>query len=838
MPRIDRLSIQGFRAFGATPATLHFEAPIAVVWGANSEGKTSLAEAVEFLFTGDIARRELLSSAVDEFENALRNVHLLAGTETYVEASITGSDGNTHTLRRSLLDDFSKRKACTSKLELDGAEISVSELANIGLEIFDPPLGAPVLMQHTLAYLFSANPKERASYFKSILEVTDLESIREALRSIDKNIPPPAPTLRDMVVRTRTALANVSEALAPLASGTPSSAQIEVALSTATRKLLSDAGETPATMLAGQLSQVDGMTVAKQAQTFPMHGFKRRVQTAEWTTPTEDVWAGICDCGAKLADIDRDTQRMTEFFQQVLSLSAVAESTEDIDCPVCETPASLTQERIQAIRNQVKDTNSFRVAMSKARGALGTLMTSVDDLVTNARNACPDFFGWDRARRISEGFRTERMGRLLDDAARPLLRPWFDSTARLMRVQRQVRDLGAKATHTIAYFQADVTKLENYAALRAAFKPFEAAHQQFVSAVEAYKEAAEPLIPPLRYSVAEKSDTTGWAELVTLGRNVSDLEAELREAKAHALLSSEIEQACKQVESAKEAVLEDKFDDLSEDVRSWWNRLRPEEPTFFSDLGLRKKAQRTIDFKVGLAPSRDRKNAKLRNAIAVFSQSQMHCLGLATFFARTGAGGGFLLLDDPIIAIDDDYSVHFLTAVLRELELRSVQVIMLTYNQKTWTEIQNRYDDGRSEAFQLHLDDPTDGTKILKSSDVLTAMLKACEPYTKSSLLEHRKDGCQKIRDCAERWCKDLLVHERRKQGDDTAMLSDYTGSGGTLGSLIPLVTPYLGNDERGKLKAIRDNTNPGNHDDDVPSKASLKVFLGDLKALKQKYIS
>lgn len=838
MPRIDRLSIQGFRSFGPTPATLDFEAPIAVVWGANSEGKTSLAEAVEFLFTGDIARRELLSSAVDEFENALRNAHLPAGTETYVEASITGSDGMIHTLRRTLLEDFTKRKACTSKLELDGSEISASKLVDIGLDLSDPPLAAPVLMQHTLGYLFSANPKERASYFKSILEVTDLDSVREAVRSIGNDIPAPLSTLRDMVVSSKAALPSVSATLDSVASGIPTIDEIESAFSTAAKKLLSDAGETPAATLAEQLSQVEGMTTAKQAETFPLHGFIRKVQTAEWTAPANTIWAAIDDYKTKLEDVDRETLRITAFFQQVLKLPAVVESTGDIDCPVCETPASLTQERIQAIRNQVKDTESFRVAESKARGTLDTLMTSADNLGINARTVCPDFFDWDRTRRISEGFRTDRMAPLLDEAARPLLKPWFNSTAHLMRAQRHIRDLAAEAIATIAGFQADVAKLENDAALRASFEPLEAAHQHFVAAVDTYKEAMAPLIQPLKKSVAEKSDTTGWANLVTLGRNASDLESELREAAAHALLSVELEQASKQVESAKEAVLEDKFDDLAEDVRSWWNRLRPEEAVFFSDLGLRKKAQRTIDFKAGLAPSRDQKNAKLRNAIAVFSQSQMHCLGLATFFARTGAGGGFVLLDDPIITIDDDYSVHFFTAVLRELEQRNVQVIMLTYNRKTWTEIQNRYDDGRSEAFQLHLDNPTDGTNILKSSDTLATMLKACEPFTTSSLLEHRKDCCQKIRDCAERWCKELLVQNRYKQGDDTAMLSDYTGSGGTLGSLIPHVTPYLASDEPGKLKAIRDNTNPGNHDDDVPSKMSLKVYLGDLKALKQKYLS
>jgi len=144
MPKIDRLTIQGFRAFGPVPAKLDFDAPIAVVWGQNSEGKTSLAEAVEFLFTGDIARRELLSSAVDEFENALRNAHLPAGAETYVEALITGSDGKTHTIRRTLVEDFTKRKACTSELKLDGTTISTAELGTIGIELSEPPLAASV----------------------------------------------------------------------------------------------------------------------------------------------------------------------------------------------------------------------------------------------------------------------------------------------------------------------------------------------------------------------------------------------------------------------------------------------------------------------------------------------------------------------------------------------------------------------------------------------------------------------------------------------------------------------------------------------------------------------
>ena len=150
MLRINRLIVQGFRSFGPEPQEVQFESPLTVIWGPNSEGKTSLAEAIEFLFTGDIARRALLASAVDEFENSLRNAHLAAGTPTFVEATITGSDGASHVVRRTLVTDFTKRKLCTSKLELAGAVATADDLRAVGVHLSEPPLVAPVLMQHTL----------------------------------------------------------------------------------------------------------------------------------------------------------------------------------------------------------------------------------------------------------------------------------------------------------------------------------------------------------------------------------------------------------------------------------------------------------------------------------------------------------------------------------------------------------------------------------------------------------------------------------------------------------------------------------------------------------------
>ena len=48
MPKIKWIEINGFRSFGDGPQRLEFASPVAVAWGPNSQGKTSIAEAFEF----------------------------------------------------------------------------------------------------------------------------------------------------------------------------------------------------------------------------------------------------------------------------------------------------------------------------------------------------------------------------------------------------------------------------------------------------------------------------------------------------------------------------------------------------------------------------------------------------------------------------------------------------------------------------------------------------------------------------------------------------------------------------------------------------------------------
>lgn len=169
-PKIKRIAITGFRSFGSVQQIAEPSETVSVFWGGNSNGKTSFGEAIEFLLTGQIARRELLAGAKDEFAASLRNAHIDDNSVVAVDALLVDAEGTEHTVRRELIHDYQRGSAagCTSRLKIDSKVASETELQTVlGLRLFPPPLQAPVLSQNTLGFLFSSSPADRAAYFRS-----------------------------------------------------------------------------------------------------------------------------------------------------------------------------------------------------------------------------------------------------------------------------------------------------------------------------------------------------------------------------------------------------------------------------------------------------------------------------------------------------------------------------------------------------------------------------------------------------------------------------------------------------------------------------------------------
>ena len=148
-----------------------------------------------------------------------------------------------------------------------------------------------------------------------------------------------------------------------------------------------------------------------------------------------------------------------------------------------------------------------------------------------------------------------------------------------------------------------------------------------------YAAPSKRILALVKAVVDQSANTIGWEQLALLAEVPNELLLALSCRRTHEAQVNELVKALRQIDGASGKVVDEKFEDLSDEVTKWWELLRPGERAFFRSVQRRSpKARRTIDLKVSLSASDDRSNPKLRDAVAVFSQSQLHCLGLLCFW--------------------------------------------------------------------------------------------------------------------------------------------------------------------------------------------------------------
>lgn len=835
--RLRALTVNGFRAYGAGAQTLSLPAEIATVWGPNSKGKTSLAEAFEFLLTGRIARRELMASSQDEFADALRNAHLADGQEVSVAARMAAADGTEHEIKRILVSDYAKRQDCTSRLQIDGAEADESDLAALGIVLSQPPLQAPVLAQHTLSYIFSVRPQDRATYFKTLLEVTDLDELRSDIAGSADDLKPPD----DPLVTKFDACAELpalKPALSTLTKKIPDLATFTIRISDAAQALIETAGEDVPDSLEDRLAAIATILADRRSKTFPVRGFERK-SLAGWNTPAAETWSRLTTYLDECKKVDEQTRQLTALFEEALKLPAIADLDDPVDCPLCSTESALTPGRVQLIRQHVADTSEFKQAEKAAQAALSQLTSSAESLASAVEAALPQYTKMTAAQRRNAGFTVARIRALLGERAAEFVDPWLDQIRPLVRAAAAVRRGTLTAIALIKEQADDMAGALDPQRLQDCFDDLDARNKGFAAAIAAYDPPVQALVTALNEVIDAQEDTAGWQDFLDIAADPAKLRTALIDRQARAAVMKELDTALKQIDRAKEQVLDDKFSEYSGLIQQWWERLRPDEATFFSAVQPRKGAKRTIDFKAGLSANPDRSAVKVRDVIAVFSQSQLHCLGLALFLARAEHEGlGFIILDDPVLSSDEDYRVHFNSTVLSALLDLPMQVVVLTQDHDTWEELETRYRHLGISTAQLFIETPAEGSIIENTSDALLAKITRARSLARGGHPDSRKECGVQLRDAGERFCKEMLVKDRRVKGEAVASLTDYDSK--TLEWLCPRVDPLLDRDPShpGKLQAFKDTVNHACHDNAPPGTAAMTQACGEIAFLQKEYLA
>ncbi len=689
LPRLRKLDVQGFRSFGTGRQSFDVAETVTVLWGGNSQGKSSLAEALEFLFTGEIVRRELLASQKDEFADSLRNAHIPAAAPVSVGATIECPDGVMRRLSRSLVEDFKGNTACSSRVEIDGKVVGEDQLfGQLGVKLMPAPLRAPVLAQHTLGYIFSAAPSDRATYFRAVLDTQDLEDFRNAVAGLEASLQlPQLPELQALTA------VEAIPAVAPAAKKMRSAktkAALDKQIVAGLEALLTSIGVAPKAKRTECADQLNEALARKRSKTFPVDLLGRRLAPG-WAGPDQSVADAVSNFDRERNAVVAETRRLVALFTTALSIETVKAAHDPIDCPLCATAAALTPGRVTHIREQVAANTAYHDAERALSQGLRALDASVTSLASSVTLALPRFGQAKSAERRMQGFTVAQLAALVPDvgvrsdwltAYRQLRRSWGALLTAIRTMQGRIKTA-----------LNDLAQWHDAPSLAAATEAVKVAAAGFDSAQSAYAEPVRRISEALNATIDRTSSTTGWEELVGFGRDSDQLWRALEIQRQHANKVKAFQAALKEIDAANGKVADEKFDELSRAIKDWWERLRPGEPSFFEAVKRRgTKTRRTIDLKVGLSAHTDRTDPKMRDAIAVFSQSQLHCLGLSLFLARvTEEGAGFVVLDDPVLSSDDDFRPNFEAGVIEALLDDGIQVIVLTQDQTSWKNIGHRW---------------------------------------------------------------------------------------------------------------------------------------------------
>lgn len=665
--RLVRIRPVYFRGFGEGD-WIELDASLVLLHSPNAYGKTSLAEALEWLLYGKTRRRErgeVLSRR--DYQGSYRNAHAPHGSRTYVEAVFRDSTHGEHTVGRELVIGSDNREK--SRTTVDDADAPFDTIGIVEDEIYNP-----VIPQDGLQALIHAKPKERRDRICASLGLAPLvrfKTVADRARTKMQSTPPEnvaAATARLQGVLSKM---NQNAALQGICQRWTSS-QFEI---TSDRSELMQACQK---YLATELRDRQEATAQLKAR---MADAERRVfDTLPIESPsrfTQDVQALEARLDAIDTRIDALAKALCHFLGTGAALCSQAQlnlwtaglamprpEDQPNRCPVCEadtlTPHKRAelQQRIDqssertsasdALQEEVRQTSTQVRELARALNALFPQFMddqqgeSLRGLFGVGHTSCSSFLGiHTSAKAIYEQVRDSlqntagRLDQLPQIAAVPETAP--EASDLVTNLRGEIRGEATTAS------EAAQSYVEEYAKFSVDLnaKISRAATVQEINA----------LLAPLEQ----------WEDVVKVAEYEGFLKA--------------CQDVIRQIEAHIHAKERDLVDTRGQEINYWYDLMNPGASVRYSTMepGTDSLVLWAKSFGISI------------NAAACLSQCQLNCLGLSVHLMRILTPGNpfkFLLLDDPVQSMDDDHYAALKIDVVADLLDRHLQLIVLSHEKK------------------------------------------------------------------------------------------------------------------------------------------------------------
>jgi DNA repair exonuclease SbcCD ATPase subunit len=806
--RLVNLTIRNFRGFGSTAEPISLDGDLLLFFGPNGFGKTSLAEAIEWLFYGTTKRRQLGDGySRSEYANSFANIH--GGTPTNVTATVEISGRRTVLSRRLA-------QAETSETFVDGTAAPFSSIGITPIEAF-----YPVVAQHGLQTFVHSKPKDRRDAICAAFgldELTALKNSLESARSSFQRTPPRAvaDARRELMTNART-LSELAETreLARRWQLSP----LQLRLNDDTDALLDAAMALTGVECA---TSADALTSLREKR----QQASRSVFDAGKLTPNSGVLtataSGLDSIAQSMIDVERAVAAATatmastyksaflELWKKGLELSPTGD-----ECPMCEED-TLTPEKRADLAKRLAD-NADRIQKNEA--------------LVSATNAA-------RARIASHLAQVSEFG--------------VDGLT-----AEDIEQLQRLFTGSLDVLQKFLPELDTFKSARYAAKESLDAANEFLDDCAVQLEIPEKIAEVVANSARIKDAVANMVAPMLEAYRRYDEAWKAFEPKLAALISSDefvarIDAVGKTLRSEPLMRLLDRYDAILEETQELIRSVEQEMQTRQSALlatrgaevkGLYDRLNRGADVVFdGMEPGTD--SMKLNatsfgtrmSAAANLSECQLNCLGLAMWLMRATTPSspfGFVLLDDPVQSMDDDHTEAFIADIIPHLlDGHGKQVIVLSHVKRI-TERLRELNAARS--FKLfHYDSYTRGGPAITEQIALQRLLTEIKGAARGNE-ENRKYAVDRIRVLSEHFIRELYLHVMGvpvpSPQYDRAMAS----------ALLPLFQTITGTTPI-EVTGLRDTVqfcDPAHHTQvgyAVPTHTNIQPHIDRLENLMKKY--
>ena len=699
-PSVKLKSLQAhyFRGFRESEGPIILADDFIVIEGRNSSGKTSLAEALEWLLSGSLSRRESSDAGnARELQDCIAHQFRPADVDTWVSASFAltpeGESVQEFVLRRVLTEDFGSTStaACKSVLFYDDEKLT----PEAELKVLDRFLAGvpPLLMQHTLRDFVQGGPKARRAYFERLLRLDELtELIRQAVVTDDRSADFPSP-YGNKHLRAWNELASMLE------NGESSKAHTRAFRDGEgdAHQRISDAlyfvarNEFPA-VLDG-LSEDEQIVLALKDEqkrvrqiSFPI--LARLRPHRQWSNDAEDpisatnldqltqeirdAWTDYEPVLMAVQAIGEKNVAVSKAFKLLLAAGTIEHGKDLQICPLCayEHVETLSTDRVMTIEAW----NPIRESERKARETLEDAMQSLLALIKKAIEEYDDFLppppskpDWEDALKDA--------GNDIQSVASELRRVIGAQPELTMNVSKGRTLVSAGVSHPTDAEQCEsfitqcLATINGFASAPTAAKSYRDAFLAVEVAVDA--EASTDANYRLRKRLSE---------CIANARSICE---DLLWQRAKRLAQKDLLQIRESFIAFRQKFLESRRTSFNDGIEEVWSDLRKDLYSSFSQLHIPAPRGRGFPIEIELkALLNDKNNQKEVDVLRVFSESQVNALGVAAFVTRAKLlGHKTLVLDDPVQSMDEEHFKTFARDLIPNILKQGFQVILLTHNE-------------------------------------------------------------------------------------------------------------------------------------------------------------